>query len=46
MKKYFESKRYKSVFNKYYEKKKYFFDYDEMLKHREVILNSKKIEDL
>jgi len=46
MKKYFYSKKYKSVLLKYYEKKKYYFDYDEMRKRREIILQSKKIEDL
>ncbi len=46
MKKYFNSKKYRSVLMKYYEKKKYFFDYDEMVKKREIMLRSKKIEDL
>jgi len=46
MKKYFESNKYKNIMIKYYEKKKYFFDYEEMLKRREIILQSKKIEDL
>ena len=46
MKKYFESKKYTEVLQKYFEKKKYFFDYDEMVKRREIILQSKKIEDL
>jgi hypothetical protein len=46
MKKYFNSKRYRTVLMKYYEKKKYFFDYEEMLKRRDEILRTKKIEDL
>ncbi len=46
MKKYFDSKDYRSVLMKYYEKKKYSFNYDEMLKRRELILQTKKIEDL
>jgi len=46
MKKYFESKEYKTVLMRYYLRKKYFFDYNEMLKRREKILQTKKIEDL
>jgi len=46
MKKYFDSKEYKNVLIKYYEKKKYFFDYEEMQKRRGVILQTRKIEDL
>ena len=46
MKKYFDSKLYRTVLLKYYEKKKYRFDYEEMLKRREKILQTKKIEDL
>ncbi|PKL18998.1 MAG: hypothetical protein CVV49_03110 [Spirochaetae bacterium HGW-Spirochaetae-5] len=46
MKKYFESKMYRTVLMKYYEKKRYFFDYDEMVRKREEILRSNKIEDL
>jgi len=46
MKKYFDSKDYKAVLMKYYEKKKYFFDYEEMVKRRDEILKCKKIEDL
>jgi len=46
MKKYFESKKYKSVFLNYYKKKKFYFDYDEMVKRRDQILNTKRIEDL
>lgn len=46
MKKYFDSKLYRTVLMKYYEKKKYRFDYEEMLKRRDKILQTKKIEDL
>lgn len=46
MRKYFESPGYKNIMMKYYEKKKYFFDYEEMIKKREEILKFKRIEDL
>lgn len=46
MKRYFNSSGYKSLYNKYYRRKKYRFDYDEMLVRREEILRSKKIVDL
>lgn len=46
MKKYYNSSKYKSVYNKYYKRKKYILDYEEMVKRREEILKSKKIVDL
>ena len=46
MKKYFRSKKYKETYKLYFNKKKYYFDYAEMNKRREAILQSKKIEDL
>jgi len=46
MKKYFESYKYVTTFNKYYHRKKYRFDYEEMVRRREEILRTKKIEDL
>ncbi|HQA07391.1 MAG TPA: hypothetical protein PLM20_06415 [Syntrophomonadaceae bacterium] len=46
MKKYFESPKYVATFNKYYRRKKYRFDYEEMVRRREQILQHKKIEDL
>lgn len=46
MKQYFESPQYVSTFNKYYHRKKYRFDYEEMVRRREEILRTKKIEDL
>lgn len=46
MKQYFKSKKYRKVFLENYRKKKYFFNYDEMVKRREVILQSKRLEDL
>jgi hypothetical protein len=46
LRKYFHSKKYKSVFSHYYHKKKYELDYDEMIKKREVILKKKAIVDL
>ena len=46
MKKYFRSKKYKETYKLFYNKKKYYFDYEEMTKRKEEILKSKKIEDL
>ena len=46
MKKYFNSKKYKEIRKFYYKKKKYHFDYAEMIKRRDAILQTKKIEDL
>ena len=46
MKKYFESPKYIKTFNKYYYRKKYRFDYEAMVRKREEILRTKKIEDL
>lgn len=46
MKKYFNSRKYKTIFRKYYNRKRYYFDYEEMKKRREEILKIKKIEDL
>lgn len=46
MKAYFESHAYKSVFNKYYKRKRYRFEYDEMVKRRDEILKKKSIVDL
>lgn len=46
MKKYFESRKYVTTFKKYYQRKRYRFDYEEMVRKREEILLTKKIEDL
>jgi hypothetical protein len=46
MRDYFHSKKYLSVFNKYYKRKHYHFKYEEMLKLREAIIKAKKIEEL
>lgn len=46
MRRYFESPKYVTTFNKYYNRKKYHFNYKEMLRKREEILLTKKIEDL
>ncbi|MEA1962162.1 MAG: hypothetical protein U9N81_12995 [Bacillota bacterium] len=46
MKKYFESKKYVATFKRCYKKKKYFFNYEEMVRKREAILLTSKIEDL
>jgi len=46
MRDYFHSKKYLTVYNKYYKRKHYRFEYEEMLKRREAIMNAKKIEEL
>jgi hypothetical protein len=46
MRDYFHSKKYLSVYNKYYRRKHYRFEYDEMLKRRQAIMESKSIADL
>lgn len=46
MQKYFESPKYIKTFNKYFYRKKYRFDYEAMVRKREEILRTKKIEDL
>jgi hypothetical protein len=46
MRDYFHSKKYLSVYNKYYRRKHYRFEYEEMLKRRQVIMESKSIADL
>ena len=46
MRDYFHSKKYLSVYNKYYKRKHYHFDYEEMLRRREAIIKARKIEDL
>jgi hypothetical protein len=46
LKKYFKSKKYQNTFKRYYNKKRYYLDYEEMKKRREEILKTKKIEDL
>lgn len=46
MRKYFNSKRYKTTFKKYYNRKRYYFDVEEMKKRRDEMLKTKKIEDL
>jgi len=46
MRKYFKSRKYVETFNKYYKRKKYYFDYDEMVRKRNLILQSKSISDL
>lgn len=46
MREYFHSKKYTSVYNKYYRRKHYRFEYDEMVKRRDVLLRKKNIVDL
>jgi hypothetical protein len=46
MRDYFHSKKYLSVYNKYYKRKHYRFEYEEMLRRRQAIMSAKKIEDL
>ena len=44
--KYFHSEKYLSVFKKYYDRRRYYFDYNEMLKRKKAILSTRRIEDL
>ncbi len=46
MKKYFQSDLYRETFKKYYSRKKYYLDYNEMVKRREEILFKKRTENL
>jgi len=46
LKSYYKSKKYKSIYNKYFKRKRYYFDYDEMLRKRDEILKKKSIVDL
>lgn len=46
MREYFHSKKYMSVYNKYFRRKHYRFEYDEMVKRRDVMLKKKSIVDL
>ena len=46
MRGYFHSKKYLTVYNKYYRRKHYRLEYDEMLKRRQAIMESKSIADL
>ncbi len=46
LKRYFDSKQYVTTFNRYYNKKRYYFKYDEMVRKRKRILSTKKLEDL
>lgn len=46
MKKYFNSDAYKKTFKKYYNRKRYYMDYNEMVRRRDDILFKKRIENL
>jgi hypothetical protein len=46
MRDYFHSKKYLSVYHKYYRRKRFRFDYEEMQKRRAAILEKKSIVDL
>lgn len=46
MREYFHSKKYMAVYNKYYKRKRFRFEYDEMQKRRQKILETKSILDL
>lgn len=46
MNRYFKSDLYRHTFKKYYNRKKYYLDYSEMLRRRENILIRKRIENL
>ena len=46
MREYFRSKKYLSVYNKYYKRKRFRFEYDEMVARRQKMLEKKSIIDL
>jgi hypothetical protein len=46
LRRYFLSKKYKRVFRKYYRRKHFRFDYDEMLERRKKILETRTMNDL
>jgi hypothetical protein len=46
MREYFHSKKYVSVYNKYFRRKHFRFEYDEMVKRRDIMLKKKSIVDL
>ncbi len=46
MRTYFRSARYRATFNKYYKRKKFRFDYDEMVRRRDEILKTQDIREL
>jgi hypothetical protein len=46
MREYFRSKKYMSVYNKYYKRKRFRFDYDVMVEKRQKMLEKKSILDL
>ncbi|OHD64777.1 MAG: hypothetical protein A2176_10640 [Spirochaetes bacterium RBG_13_51_14] len=46
MRRYFNSKKYLSVYNKYYKRKRFRFEHEEMVKRRQKILESKSIVEI
>jgi hypothetical protein len=46
MRNYFHSKKYMATYNRYFRRKHYRFDYEEMVTRRDVILQSKSIVEL
>jgi hypothetical protein len=46
MREYFRSKKYMSVYNKYFKRKRFRFEYDEMVAKRQILLEKKSILDL
>jgi hypothetical protein len=46
LKNYYKSKTYRALYNKYYRRKRYYFDYEEMVRKRDEILKKKDIVDL
>ena len=46
IKRHYNSSKYKSMFNKYYKRKRYYFNFDEMVEKRAEILKNKDIVDL
>jgi len=46
MRHYFRSSKYRNVYNKYYKRKKFKFNYDEMVARRKEVLKSRAADDL
>ncbi|MBN1534992.1 MAG: hypothetical protein JXA20_20155 [Spirochaetes bacterium] len=46
LRRHFNSKAYRSIFSRYYKKKRYRLDYDEMVRKRDRLLKTKQIVDI
>jgi hypothetical protein len=46
LRRHYNSRAYRSIFNKYFKKKRYRFDYNEMVRKRDLILKKKPMVDI